>query len=182
MPPSQAPFRPFSLFLVRSVLRNTHATSTLERARALHPLHRDVLSKIQPFFSRADQWALPLPLYPASAYIRRPFRHSRPGFEISFVSLYVSSMYANNLFGYHFRYTRADVPLERENLVLSLLRVRPSLPWLSSRRCSYPPSRLATIFPLVSRRSFNSDRICRSAARSRAPLSYQYHVRSSYRI
>lgn len=114
-----SPFRPFSLFLVRSVLRNTHATSTLERARALHPLHRDVLSKIQPFFSRADQWALPLPLYPASAYIRRPFRHSRPGFEISFVSLYVSSIYANNLFGYHFRYTRADVPLERENLVLS---------------------------------------------------------------
>lgn len=119
LPPSQAPFRPFSLFLVRSVLRNTHATSTLERARALHPLHRDVLSKIQPFFSRADQWALPLPLYPAGAYIRRPFRHSRPGFEISFVSLYVSSIYANNLFGYHFRYTRADVPLERENLVLS---------------------------------------------------------------
>lgn len=53
----------------------------------------------------------------------------------------------------------------------SLRFVRLPLSWLPSR-CSYPPPRLAIIFPLISRRSFNSDRICRSAARSRALLSY----------
>lgn len=64
LPPSQA----LSPFLSHSVLRNTHATSTLKRARALHPLHRDVLSKIQPLFQPGRPMGRTrLPLYPPVA-------------------------------------------------------------------------------------------------------------------
>lgn len=83
MPPSQA--RPFSLS--RSVLRNTHTlyrrSSVLERSTLYH---RDALSKIQPFFSRADQWALPVPLYPPVLTLAFfVIRHST-GSKISYVS------------------------------------------------------------------------------------------------
>lgn len=106
---SLAPFSSafaLSLFLVL-FLRNTHATSTLERARALHPLHRDVLSKIQPFFSRADQWALPAPAVSASAYIAFfVIRHSAGS---KFHSFPFTCPLRETISSGHFRYTRADV-------------------------------------------------------------------------
>lgn len=93
--PSQA-LSPFLSF-AHSVLRNTHATSTLKRARALHPLHRDALSKIQPFFSPADQWALPLPLYPPVP--TSPFFVIRHSTGSKFHSFPFTRSLANNLFG-----------------------------------------------------------------------------------
>lgn len=85
---SLAPFsraRPFSLS--RSVLRNTHTlyrrSSVLERSTLYH---RDAVSKIQPFFSRADQWALPLPLYPPVPTLAFFVILHSTGSKISYVS------------------------------------------------------------------------------------------------
>lgn len=81
LPPSQAlsPSLSLPFSFCFCVTRTLHRRSS--GARALHPLHRDVLSKIQPFFSRADQWALPLPLYPPvptspfSLFVTRPVQN-----------------------------------------------------------------------------------------------------------
>lgn len=108
---SLAPFsraRPFSLS--RSVLRNTHTlyrrSSVLERSTLYH---RDALSKIQPFFSRADQWALPLPLYPpVPALAFFVIRHST-GSKISYVSSFTRPL-SRTISSAHFRWnTRAQM-------------------------------------------------------------------------
>lgn len=124
--PSQA-LSPFLSF-AHSVLRNTHATSTLKRARALHPLHRDALSKIQPFFSPADQWTLPLPLYPPVP--TSPFFVIRHSTGSKFHSFPFTRSLANNLFGATSGTLRADV-LSNERIRFSPLRSAASLGFLA---------------------------------------------------
>lgn len=132
---SLAPFSSafaLSLFHVL-VLRNTHATSMLERARALHPLHRDVLSKIQPFFSRADQWALQLPLYPPV-----------PPLAFFIIRHSASSKFHSFPFTLSSREQSLRAPLPAHSRRCSL-RTRGSPRWSSAAslgfpsRCSYPP-------------------------------------------
>lgn len=138
---SLAPFSSslaLSLSLSHSVLRNTHATSTLKRARALHPLHRDVLSKIQPLFQPGRPMGrTPAPVVSASGRIHRRFRYSSfDRFEIPFVSLYAFLSRTISLSSGHFRRALAQM----FSLFLSLRneRIRLSasfgcLPWLPGR-------------------------------------------------
>lgn len=141
LPPSQAlsPFFFLSLSLILFCV--THATSTLERARALHPLHRDVLSKIQPFFSPADQWALPLPLYPPVP--TSPFSLFVIRFKISFP---FTCPLANNLFGPLPVHSRRCSP-ERENRLSASLGFLAAALLLSSSSSSHNiPADITALF------------------------------------
>lgn len=169
LPPSQAlsPFLPLflSLSLSFSVLRNTlhRRSSVLERSTLYTPrcsLENPTL------FQPGRPMGAPAPVVSASAYIAFfVIRHST-GSKFHSFSLYAFSREQS------LRATSGTLAQMFSGMRDSLSASFGCLPWLLSRRYSYPPPRLAAVFPLISRRSFNSDRICRSAASSRALLSY----------
>lgn len=134
-------FKLFAFFispsLSLSLLRNTHATSTLEHPRALHPLHGDVHSKIQPFFARPTNGR-------SLSLIRQRVHHHL--FMRSFVQFKISSfpflrVVSRTISTYHFRYNRADVLQDPFSASFS---------WLPSCCCFYVLPCLVSVFLLLS--------------------------------